>query len=164
MDSSDESLDGGRVPMKVKNEKEASLDSNRDLDHRGVGLYNEAGRNELKIKDFVMCDEIDNANDHYNYSIDSSDSRTEDYDDFGHDEDYILDEAKYHDENVKESSPFFNVKTNNHHVVKKAKEESTLSREVSQDFDNVDVDANSHHISSLGHKFGKSSWAYSKRK
>ncbi|XWS24832.1 hypothetical protein CRYUN_Cryun27aG0018800 [Craigia yunnanensis] len=191
MDSRDESLDGGRVPMKVLNEKkEASFDSDRDLDRRGVGLYNEAGRNELKMyeaeyeaslknggksqkelgnshplagsKDFGMRDEVDDANDRYNDGIDSSDSRTEDYDDFGHDKEYIFDEAKSHDENVKESSTFFNAKTNNQHVVKEVKEESTLSTEASQDF--VGVDANSHHISSLGRKSGKSIRTDSKRK
>ncbi|XWS23348.1 hypothetical protein CRYUN_Cryun28dG0005600 [Craigia yunnanensis] len=191
MDFSNESLDGGRVPMKVKNEKEeASLGSDRDLDHRGVGLYNEAGRNELKMyeaeyesslknggksrkeignsrqlsdsKDFEMRDEVDGADDHYNDGIDSSDSRKEDYDDFGHDKEDSLDEAKYHDENVKESSTFFGAKTNNQHVVKEVKEESTLSREASQDFN--DVDANSHHVGSLGSKSGKSSQADSKRK
>ena len=190
MDSRDESLDGGHVPMKVKNEKEASVGSDRDLDRRGVGLYNEAGHNELKMyeaeyesslknggksrkelgnshqlsdsKDFGMRDEVDDADDHYNDGIDSSDSRTEDYDDFGHDKEYILDEKKSHDENVKESSTFFNPKTNNQHVVKEVKKETTLSTEASQDFD--DVNANSHHIGFLGHKSGKSSRTDSKRK
>ncbi|XP_022718235.1 uncharacterized protein LOC111276727 [Durio zibethinus] len=190
VDSSDESLDDGHVPMKVKNEKEASLDSDRDLDRRGVGLYNEAGRNELKMYEaeyeaslknggksrkelgnslhsansrvFGMYDEVDDAGDHYNDGIDAGDSQTEDYDDFGHDKEDILDEAKSHDENVKESSTFFNAKTNNQHVVKELKEESTLSREASQDFD--DVDANSHHAISLGHKSGKNSRTDSKRK
>ncbi|XWS15407.1 hypothetical protein CRYUN_Cryun35bG0094800 [Craigia yunnanensis] len=190
MNSSNKSLDGGHVPMKVKNEEEASLDSDRDLDRRVVGLYNEAGRNELKMyeaeyeaslknggksrkelgnshqfsdsKDFEMRDVVDDADDHYNDGIDSSDSRREDYDDFGHDKKNILYEAKSHDENVKESFTFFDAKTNNQHVVKEGKEESTLSREASQGVD--DVDANSHHVGSLGRKSGKSSLATSKRK
>lgn len=190
MDSRDKSLDGGHVPIKVKNEKEASLDSDRDLDRRGVGLYNEAGRNELKMyeeeyeaslknggksqkelgnshklsdsKDFRMLDEVDDANDHYNDGIDSSDSGAEDYDDFGHGKDYIPDESKSYVENAEESSTLFNAKTNNQHVVKEVKEESTLSKESSRDFD--DVDANSRHVSSLGRKSGKSSQADSKRK
>lgn len=190
MDSREKSLDGGHVPIKVKNEKEASLDSDRDLDRRGVGLYNEAGRNELKMyeeeyeaslknggkskkelgnshklsdsKDFRMLDEVDDANDHYNDGIDSSDSGAEDYDDFGHGKDYISDESKSYVENAEESSTLFNAKTNNQHVVKEVKEESTLSKESSRDFD--DVDANSRHVSSLGRKSGKSSQADSKRK
>lgn len=190
MDSRDKSLDGGHVPIKVKNEKEASLDSDRDLNRRGVGLYNEAGRNELKMyeeeyeaslknggksqkelgnshklsdsKDFRKLDEVDDANDHYNDGIDSSDSGAEDYDDFGHGKDYISDESKSYVENAEESSTLFNAKTNNQHVVKEVKEESTLSKESSRDFD--DVDANSRHVSSLGRKSGKSSQADSKRK
>ncbi|XVF29985.1 hypothetical protein REPUB_Repub16aG0018500 [Reevesia pubescens] len=189
-DSRDESLDAGLVPMKVKNEKEASLVSDRDLDRRGVGFYNEAGRNELKMyeaeyeaslknggksrkqlgnsyrhsdsKDFGMHDEVDDADDHYNDGIDSRDSRMEDYDDFGHDKEDLLDEAKSHDENVQESSTFFNAKTDNQHVVKEVKEESTLSRGAFQDFDHVDT--NSHHVGSLGRKSGKSSRADLKRK
>ncbi|KAB2040349.1 hypothetical protein ES319_D02G076900v1 [Gossypium barbadense] len=190
MDSRDKPLDGGHVPMKVKNKKGASLDSDRGLDRRVVGLYNEAGRNELKMyeaeyeaslkngdkskkelgnshqlsdsKDFGIHNEIDDDDDHYNDSIDSNDSRKEDYDDFGHDKDYILDEAKSHDENVNESTTFFNAKTNNEHVVKEVKEESSLSREASQDFD--DVDADSHHAGSLGHKSGKNLRSSSKKK
>ncbi|MBA0612651.1 hypothetical protein Godav_013231 [Gossypium davidsonii] len=190
MDSRDKPLDGGHVPTKVKNKKGASLDSDRGLDRRVVGLYNEAGRNELKMyeaeyeaslkngdkskkelgnshqlsdsKDFGVHNEIDDDDDHYNDSIDSSDSRKEDYDDFGHDKDYILDEAKSHDENVNESSTSFNAKTNNERVVKEVKEESSLSREASQDFD--DVDADSHHAGSLGHKSGKNLRSSSKKK
>ncbi|XVE60798.1 hypothetical protein DITRI_Ditri05aG0155900 [Diplodiscus trichospermus] len=190
-DSTDKSLDRGRVPMKVKNDKkDASLDFDRDLDHRGVGLYNEAGRNELKMyeaeyeaslknggksqkelgnsdmlsdsKELGMHDEVDDADDHYNDGIDSTDSRTEDYDGFGHGKDYISDEAKSLDENVEESSTVFNSKTDNHHVIKEVKEESTLSKETSQEFD--DVGANSPHVGSLGRKSGKSSRADSKRK
>ncbi|XVF73958.1 hypothetical protein PTKIN_Ptkin13bG0022700 [Pterospermum kingtungense] len=192
--SSNEFLDGGHVPlnMKDKNKKEASLDSDGYLDHRGVGLYNEAGRNELKMyeaeyeaslknggksgkelgnshmlsysdsKDFEMRDEVDDADDHYSDGIDSSDSQKEDYDDIGHDKEDILDDAKSHDENVKESSSFFDAKTNNQLLVKKIKDESTLSREASQDFD--DVDAISHQVASLGRKSGKSSRADSKKK
>ncbi|EOY17187.1 Alkaline ceramidase TOD1/Probable hexosyltransferase MUCI70 - like 7 [Theobroma cacao] len=188
MDSSDESLDGGHVPVKVKNEKkEASLDPNKDLDRRAVGLYNEAGRNELKryekeyelslkdggklqkelensrrlsdSKDFGLHDEVD-ADDHYNDGFDSSDSQTEDYDDFGHDKEDNVDEAKSHDEHVKEFSTFS--KTKERHVVKEGKEESMLSREASGDFG--DVDANSQHVGSLGRKGAKSSRADSKRK
>ncbi|OMO77873.1 hypothetical protein CCACVL1_14752 [Corchorus capsularis] len=191
MDSSDESLDGGHVSTKVKNEKEASLVSKRDLDRRGVGLYNEAGRNELKMyearyeeslkdggksrkelenshldsdsKDFGMHDEVDDADDHYNDGIDSNETtRMEDYDDIGHGNEDNLDDAKSHDENVKESSTFFKAKSKVQHIVKEVKEESAMSREVSQDFD--DVDANSQHISSLGRKSGKSSRVDSKKK
>ncbi|XVF63276.1 hypothetical protein PTKIN_Ptkin09bG0074800 [Pterospermum kingtungense] len=188
IDTRDESLDGGRVPMKVKNEKKASLDSDRDLDRRGVGLYNEAGRNELKMyeaeyeaslknggksqkevgnslqlsdsKDIGILDEVDDAGDHYNDGIDSNDSGTEDYDDFWRGN--ISDESKSYEDNSKVSSTLFNAKTNNQHLVKEVKEESTLSRELSQDFD--DGDTNSRHIGSLGHKYGKSSLADSKRK
>ncbi|XP_022773512.1 uncharacterized protein LOC111315774 isoform X1 [Durio zibethinus] len=190
MDSRDESLDGDHIPMKMRNEKEASLDSNRDLDSRGVGLYNEAGHNELKLyeaeyeaslknggksrkelgnshqlsdsKDFGVHDEVDEADDHFNDGIDSSDSRMEDYDDFGNNKEYILDEAKSQDENINESSTFSNATTSNQHVVKEVREKSTLSMEASQDFDDVGV--NSHHVGSLGRKSGKSSRADSKRK
>ncbi|KAH1096668.1 hypothetical protein J1N35_013589 [Gossypium stocksii] len=190
MDSRDKPLDGGHVPSKVKNKKGASLDSDRGLDRRVVGLYNEAGRNELKMyeaeyeaslkngdkskkelgnsyqlsdsKDFGIHDEIDDDDDHYNDGIDSNDSRKEDYDDFGHDKDYILGEAKSHDENVNESFTSFNAKTNNEHVVKEVKEESSLSREASHDFD--DVDADSHHAGSLSHKSGKNLRSSSKKK
>ncbi|KAG4210662.1 hypothetical protein ERO13_A02G060500v2 [Gossypium hirsutum] len=189
MDSRDKPLDGGHVPTKVKNKKGASLDSDGGLDRR-VGLYNEAGRNELKMyeaeyeaslkngdkskkelgnshqlsdsKDFGIHDEIDDDDDHYNDGIDSNDSRKEDYDDFGHDKDYILDEAKSHDKNVNESSTSFNAKTNNEHAVKEVKEESSLSREASQDFD--DVDADSHHAGSLSHKSGKNLRSSPKKK
>ncbi|OMO54528.1 hypothetical protein COLO4_36439 [Corchorus olitorius] len=185
------SADNSDSEAKVKNEKEASLVSDRDLDRRGIGLYNEAGRNELKMyearyeeslkdggksrkelenshqdsdsKDLGMHDEVDDADDHYNDGTDSSETtRMEDYDDIGHDNEDNLDDAKSHDENVKESSTFFKAKPKVQHIVKEVKEESAMSREVSQDFD--DVDANSQHVSSLGRKSGKSSRVDSKKK
>ncbi|KAK8704142.1 hypothetical protein V6N13_047774 [Hibiscus sabdariffa] len=189
-DSRDMQLDGGHVPTKVKNKKGAFLDSDRDLDRRVAGLYNEAGRNELKIyeaeyeaylkngdkskkelghshqlsdsKDFGMRDEVDDADENYNDGIDSSDTQKDEYDDFARDKDYILDEAKSHDENVNESSSSLNAKTNKEHIVKEVKEVSTLSREASQDVD--DVDSGSHHVGSFSRKSGKSSKAGSKKK
>ncbi|KAL4274133.1 hypothetical protein GQ457_13G023050 [Hibiscus cannabinus] len=175
-DSRDVHLDGGHVPTKVKNKKGAFLDSDRDLDRRVAGLYNEAGRNELKIyeaeyeaslknggkskkelghshqlsdsKDFGTHDEVDDADENYNDDIDSSDTQKDEYDDFARDKDYILDEAKSHDENLNESSSSLNAKTNKEHIVKEVKEVSTLSREASQDV----------------RKYGKSSKAGSKKK
>ncbi|KAE8683389.1 leucine-rich repeat receptor-like tyrosine-protein kinase [Hibiscus syriacus] len=181
-------LDGGHVLTKVKNENGASLDSDGNLDHRVAGLYNEVGRNELKMyeaeyeaslkgggkskkelgnshqlsdgKDLGMSDEVD-ADDNYDDGIDSSDTQKDEYDDFARDKDYILDEAKSHDENVNESSTSLNAKTRKEHIVKEVKEESTFSREASQD---VDVNAGSHHAGSFSPKSGKSSKAVSKKK
>ncbi|PPD92619.1 hypothetical protein GOBAR_DD10437 [Gossypium barbadense] len=120
MDSRDKPLDGGHVPMKVKNKKGASLDSDRGLDRRVVGLYNEAGRNELKM---------------YEAEYEAS--------------------LKNGDKSKKELG-------NSHQLSDKVKEESSLSREASQDFD--DVDADSHHAGSLGHKSGKNLRSSSKKK
>ncbi|XP_039010111.1 uncharacterized protein LOC120138774 isoform X1 [Hibiscus syriacus] len=179
-DSRDASLDGDHVPTKVKNKKGGPLDSDRNMDRRVVGLYNEAGRNELKMFEAEyeaslknggkskkelgnihqlfdikeLREEVDDADDQYNDGIDSSDTQKDEYDDFTRDKDYILDEPKSHDENVNESSTSFNAKTNKEHIVKEAKEESTLSRETSQDV----VDG------SFSRKSGKSPKTGSKKK
>ncbi|GMJ02179.1 hypothetical protein like AT4G09630 [Hibiscus trionum] len=191
-DSRDASLDVGHVPTKVKNKKGTSLDSDRDLDRRVVGLYNEAGRNELKMyeaeyeaslknggkskkelgnshqlsdsKDFGTRDEVDDAGDQYNDGIDSSDTQKDEYDDFTRDKEYILDEAKFHDDNVNESSLPLNAKTTKEHIVKEVKEDSTLYRETSRSQDVDDVDASSHHVGSFSRKSGKSPKAGSKKK
>ena len=78
-----------------------------------------------------MHDEVDDVDDHYIDGIDSSNSRMEDYDDFGHGKEDILDDTKSHDENLKESSTFFNAKTNDNNIFKEVREESTSFSEAS---------------------------------
>ncbi|PPS08391.1 hypothetical protein GOBAR_AA12254 [Gossypium barbadense] len=147
MDSRDKPLDGGHVPTKVKNKRGASLDSDGGLDRR-VGLYNEAGRNELKMYEAE-----------YEASLKNGDKSKKE---LGNSHQLSDNEAKSHDKNVNESSTSFNAKTNNEHAVKEVKEESSLSREASQDFD--DVDADSHHAGSLSHKSGKNLRSSPKKK
>lgn len=96
----------------ISDKKSSFAESHKGSNHRGIGLYNEAGRDELKMyeaeyeaslkgagrsrnedrdknqlsNDAVVGihDEEVDADDEYDDGIDSHDSRAEDYDDAGH--------------------------------------------------------------------------------
>ncbi|KAK9271074.1 hypothetical protein L1049_026663 [Liquidambar formosana] len=115
MDAREGSTDKGHVPVKVKNDdkKFPFDDSRKGSDQRGIGLYNEAGRDELKMyeaeyeaslqnvgqsrkehsKENQLSDDADlgvqheavNVDDEYDDGIDSHDARMEEYDDTRHD-------------------------------------------------------------------------------
>ncbi|GLT52213.1 hypothetical protein SLA2020_255660 [Shorea laevis] len=172
--SRDESLERGHSSRNVKNEnKVASRDSVRGSDRRGVGLYNEAGRHELRKyeaeyeaslknvghyrkengsdhqqsdKEGVgMHGEENDADDQFDDGIDFDDLWTEEYNDSGHGKD-TMDEAKSHDRDGKESSSFLYNGAKDQNVVEEVDEASNSSEEASSlSSRDVDVDADSQH-------------------
>ncbi|GLU06774.1 hypothetical protein SLE2022_237720 [Rubroshorea leprosula] len=187
--SRDESLERGRSFMNVKNEnKVASRDSVRGSARRGVGLYNEAGRHELRKyeaeyeaslknvgqyqkengsdnqqsdKEGVgMHDEENDADDQFDDGIDIDDLWMEEYNDSGHGKDN-LDEAKSHVKDGKESSSSLYTRAEDQNVVE-ADEASNSSEEASSlSSRDVDIDADSQHA---GTKRSRSSRPGSRRK
>jgi hypothetical protein len=133
MDSIDEASDKGDVPVKMRNaNKKSSLDDSiKGSDRRSIGLYNEDGRNELKMyeaqyeaslenvgrtsmesgsKDQLSDvevlekqDEVADVDDEYDDGFDFHDARKEDYDDIGHGKGDHLDVANSHNEHSRNS-------------------------------------------------------------
>ncbi|XP_057974248.1 uncharacterized protein LOC131162103 isoform X2 [Malania oleifera] len=117
--SRDESRDKGHdTKVKNGNEKFSGDDSFKVSDRRGVGLYNEAGRDELKMYEAEYEASLKNVgqsrkehgnvelrkqkeeadvDDEYDDGLDSHDTQMEDYDDTVHDNRDHSDEGKYFD-------------------------------------------------------------------
>ncbi|POO00186.1 hypothetical protein TorRG33x02_039640 [Trema orientale] len=122
----DEGKDSSDASVKVNNfdKKSVILGSRKDSDGKGVGLYNEAGRNELKMyeaeyeaslknsrnsfKEDVgekqqfddehseKQDDVVDSFDEYDDGIDYHDARGDEYDDSGHDKGGNIDIEKSH--------------------------------------------------------------------
>ncbi|KAE8685663.1 hypothetical protein F3Y22_tig00111095pilonHSYRG00525 [Hibiscus syriacus] len=156
--SRDVSLGGGHVPTKVKNKKGASLDSDRNMDHRVVGLYNEAGRNELKMYEAEYEASLKNGGKSKKELGNSH--QLSDIMEFGtRDEVDKVDDADDQYNDGIDSSDTQKDEYDDLTRVKEAREESTLSRETSQN-----VDAGSHHVGSFSRKSGKNPKTGSKKK
>lgn len=163
--------DKGHVPMKLKNESKKFLvdDSGKGLDRR-VGLYNEAGRDELKMyeaeyeaslknagltkkevtKENLLSDDADlgvqheavDADDEYDDGIDSHDSQVEEYNDTRHDNGVNINVTELHDEDINE--------TKDRNVAEEVEEASTDVSEDNSSLNSQKVDninANSRHAS-----------------
>ncbi|KAF5955176.1 hypothetical protein HYC85_008032 [Camellia sinensis] len=153
MGARDESIAKVRISKKVKNgAKMSSFDEAKDSDTRGVGLYNEAGRDELKmyeaeyeasLKDVgesreehnnkkqlpndeqvgIKNDEVD-VDDEYDDGIDLHDAQMEDYDDFRLDNEDHLDVARSRNMDHRESSDKLDTGTKDQNMVEEVQEAS----------------------------------------
>ncbi|KAG6626863.1 probable hexosyltransferase MUCI70 [Carya illinoinensis] len=131
--ATNEASDKGDVPTTLMNgNKKSSLDdSTNGSDRRGVGLYNEAGRSELKVyeaqykasledvgqissengnsnqlfdaEDLKRQTEMVDTDDEYDDGFGFHDGRNEDYDDNGHGKGDHFDESDSHNEDVGDS-------------------------------------------------------------
>lgn len=116
------------VQMKNGNKKSSLDDSTNGSDRRGVGLYNEAGRSELKVyeaqykasledvgqtssengnsnqlfdaEDLKKQTEVVDTDDEYDDGFGFHDGKNEDYDDNGHGKGDHFDESDLHNEDV----------------------------------------------------------------
>lgn len=191
-DSKDELIERSQSSTIAKKaNKDASHNSVRGSNQKGVGLYNEAGRNELKKyeveyeeslknagqsqkgngngnhlsekKGFGEHDEEDDVDDLYDDGIDldPDELRIAELDD-SRDGEGKLDEAKSHDKDGKESSHSTNTKTNARNVPKEVDEASNSSREASSlSSKDADFDGDSQHVDT---KPSKSTRSGSRRK
>ncbi|KAL5558449.1 hypothetical protein UlMin_034660 [Ulmus minor] len=150
-----EAKDNGDAPVKVKNGKEKTvvLGSRKGSDGKGIGLYNEAGRDELKMyekeyeaslknpgssldvnKNKQFDDEdlekqknpVDSF-DEYDDGIDYHDAHGDEYDDTRNENHY--DVAKSHREDGGESNSLLDAGINNQNTAHKVEDVSTKSIE-----------------------------------
>lgn len=171
MDAIDEASDKSDVPMKMKNgnNKSSLDDSIKGSYRRSIGLYNEDGRNELKmyeaqyeaslenvgrtstesghkdqlsdVEELEKQDEV--ADDEYDDGFDFHDARKEDYDDIGHGKGDHLDVANSHNEdsrNSRELSDVLSVGTKNRNVAEDVEKTSTNSNEKDSSLNLLDLD------------------------
>nr|CAN72342.1 hypothetical protein VITISV_029506 [Vitis vinifera] len=152
MSTRDGSIDKSRVVVKGKNDNEKIFFDNsiKGSGGRGSGLYNEAGRDELKIYEaeyeaslknvgqsinehgdrnklfddagFGMHNEEMDADDEYDDGIDSHDARMVEDDDNGHENGDISNVAKSHD-----SSDSISAGTKDGNIVEEVDESSSVS-------------------------------------
>lgn len=160
MAANDEPSDNGDIPLRMKNgnKKSSSDDSVNGSDRRGIGLYNEAGRNELKryeeqyeaslrnvghfamgngsrnqlfnAEDLEKENEAAETDDEYDDGFDFHDARNEDYDDAGHGEGEHLGVANEDAGDSGESSDLLDAGNKNRNVVEE-EETSTKLKNVS---------------------------------
>uniref|UniRef100_A0A5B6Z9B4 TOD1/MUCI70 glycosyltransferase-like domain-containing protein n=1 Tax=Davidia involucrata TaxID=16924 RepID=A0A5B6Z9B4_DAVIN len=175
----DGSMDKVRVPLKGKNSDKKSFvdESHKGLDRRGVGLYNEAGRDELKMYEAeyeaslksvgqsrgehsdanklsnvdvgIQSEEVD-ADDEYDDGIDSHDARTEEYDDHEHDNGDHSDVAKTHGAGGRESSDAVDARTKDQNIAEDVEDTSTGLSEEDSSLNSLHTDkinTNSRHVS-----------------
>ncbi|KAJ6696820.1 hypothetical protein OIU85_003197 [Salix viminalis] len=142
-----ESSEKGNNLVRVKNYKE-KVKAKRVEDRKGVGLYNEDGRKELKIE-----------ND-YNDGIDFHDPRMEEYGaDSEHDKEENSSETTVHVKDNSESSNFLDAKTKDENIAKENQEDSmSLSEKGSLNSQNSgDGNTDSRHANNIGgHSTSKS--------
>lgn len=154
MASTDESINTGHVSVKVDSgdEKISVGDPRKGLDRKGVGLYNEAGRNELKMYEAEYEASLKNAaqsgnlnenenqqsgdkiigvhsepidvDDEYDDNVEFHDTQVEEYDDSGHDKGDHSDEAKVQNQYRRESSDFHDAKKLHQNIAKEVEEVS----------------------------------------
>lgn len=154
MAARDESISTGRVSVKVNSgdEKISVDDPHKDSDQKGVGLYNEAGRNELKMYEAEYEASLKNAGqsgnlngnenqqsgdrligvysepidvvDEYDDNIEFHDTQVEEYDDSGHDKGDHSDVAKIQNQYQRESSDFHDAKKLHQNIAKEVEEVS----------------------------------------
>lgn len=185
MSTRDGSIDKSRVVVKGKNDNEKIFFDNsiKGSGGRGSGLYNEAGRDELKIYEaeyeaslknvgqsinehgdrnklfddagFGMHNEEMDADDEYDDGIDSHDARMVEDDDNGHENGDISNVAKSHD-----SSDSISAGTKDGNIVEEVDESSSVSSSLNSQ--------NSRHVSVVDgrstRKFSSEKRPESKRK
>ncbi|XP_059454351.1 uncharacterized protein LOC132184652 [Corylus avellana] len=131
MDATDKASDDVLVKMRNGNKKPSLGDSIKGSHQRSIGLYNEDGRDELKmyeaqyeaslenvgrtstesgskdqlsdVEDLEKQDEVVDADDEYDDGFDFHDARKEDYDDIGDEKGDHLDVANSHNEDSRNS-------------------------------------------------------------
>ncbi|XP_021813353.1 uncharacterized protein LOC110756253 [Prunus avium] len=181
---SDEATDKGDVRVRVKNsDKKSSNDDFPKSSSRKGGLYNEAGRNELKIyeaeyeaslknsreskdEDLDKRKEVIDVDDEYDDGIDFHETHMDEYEDMGNQNDHF-DEEKSHDEDSGESIDLPDVGTNDQNVSHKVEKVSTNSFEddPAQHSRNLDeVNTKPRHVSIHSGQSSKKSRSTSKRK
>ncbi|KAA8538620.1 hypothetical protein F0562_028186 [Nyssa sinensis] len=175
----DGSTDKVLIPLKGKtSDKKSSVDESRKgLDHRGVGLYNEAGRDELKMYEAeyeaslksgrqsrgehgdrnqlsnvdvgIRSEEVD-ADDEYDDGIDSHDARNEEYDDHEQDNGDNSDVAKSHSADGRVSSDAVDAGTKDRNIAEDVGDASTGLSEEDSSLNSLHTDkinTNSRHVS-----------------
>ncbi|XP_044475896.1 uncharacterized protein LOC123203555 isoform X2 [Mangifera indica] len=185
----------GHVPVKMMNgnKKISHDDPHQGLDGKGVDLYNEAGRDELKIyeakyeaslknlgqsgnakgignqqsedKDFEMRSEAIDVDDEYDNNAEFHDTQVE-YDDSGHNKGDDSDLAKIHDQIHMDSSDFHDTQMKDEDFLKEVEETSNKSFANSSIKSQNLGNSDTHHreVSIIGGKSTKSSRSESKTK
>lgn len=193
-DSTDEATAKGAVPVKVKNgEKNSALHGSivKDSDRKSVGLYNEAGRNELKMyeaeyeaslkntrnsfeegvhrnqqndEDLEKRNEAADSFDEYDDGIDYNDAHVDEYDDdVRHGEGNQFDLGNLHHKDGGQSFELVDSETDDQNTAGKVEEVSNKS--IVKKSRNLDeVSTNSRHVSVTGGHSAKRSKSDSKRK
>ncbi|KAL2538824.1 hypothetical protein Fot_20215 [Forsythia ovata] len=185
-DYSEEELERGRddsankvhAAMRIRDKKSSTSDSHKVLDNRRNGLYNEAGRDELKMyeaeyeaslksteqskhvqshknqqsgnADWRKHESVD-ADDEYDDGIDLQDDQIEEYDDVGHDDEEHSGAHESHSIDGGESSHVYNARNKNRKNIEEADKVSTdLSNEDSlSNSQHSKVNINSRHVNFL---------------
>ncbi|PRQ24403.1 hypothetical protein RchiOBHm_Chr6g0272041 [Rosa chinensis] len=169
----------------VKNSKNKSEnDEFLNSSNKRAGLYNEAGRKELKIYEaeyeaslknnrqsndgyLETRNDVIDADDEYDDGIDSRETHTEEYDDTRHQNGDHFSEEKLHDEGGRESIDLPDAGINYENVSKKVDKVSTNSfNEHSAQYSrNLDeVNTNSRHVGVISSHSSRKSHSESKRK
>ncbi|KAH9757909.1 transmembrane protein (DUF616) [Citrus sinensis] len=169
MAATDKSIGTGHASVKVDsgNEKLSVDDPHKGSDRKGVGLYNEAGRNELKMYEAEYEASLKNAglsgnlngnenqqsgdkiigvnsepidvDDEYDDNVEFHDTRIGEYDDSGHDKGDHSDVAKIQSQYQRESSDLHDAKILHQNIVRKVEEvSSNLSVDSSLKSQNLD--------------------------
>lgn len=169
MAATDKSIGTGHASVKVDsgNEKLSVDDPHKGSDRKGVGLYNEAGRNELKMYEAEYEASLKNAglsgnlngnenqqsgdkiigvnsepidvDDEYDDNVEFHDTRIGEYDDSGHDKGDHSDVAKIQNQYQRESSDLHDAKILHQNIVRKVEEvSSNLSVDSSLKSQNLD--------------------------
>lgn len=173
------------VSVEVKNsDKKSANDDFPKSSNKKAGLYNEAGRNELKIyeaeyeaslknnrqpndEDLEKRNEAIDADDEYDDGIDSHEAQMEEYDDTRHQYGDHFSEEKLHAQDGRESIDLPDVGINYGNVSQKVEKVSTNSfdqhsAQYSQNHD--EVNTNSRHVGVISGHSSKKSRSDSKRK
>lgn len=169
MAATDKSIGTGHASVKVDSgdEKISVDDPRKGSDRKGVGLYNEAGRNELKMYEAEYEASLKNAglsgnlngnenqqsgdkiigvnsepidvDDEYDDNVEFHDTRIGEYDDSGHDKGDHSDVAKIQNQYQRESSDLHDAKILHQNIARKVEEvSSNLSVDSSLKSHNLD--------------------------
>lgn len=191
--STDEATVKDVVMVKDKNvEKKSAFDGSsvKGSDRRSVGLYNEAGRNELKMyeaeyeaslknsgtsiedgvhqnqqfdEDLEKQNEAVDGIDEYDDGIDYHDAHVDEYDDARHEEGDHFDVGESDHKDGQQSSGLLDTETNDQNTAKKVEEASNKS--IEKNSRNLDeFSTNSRHVSATDGHSARKSKADSKRK
>lgn len=191
----DESAGTVHVSVKLNDsDKRNSLDDpHNGSERKGVGLYNEAGRNELKMyeaeyeaslksagqsgndngnknqqsndKEFGVHSESIDVDDEYDDNIEVHGTKFEEYDDSGNGKGDHSDLAKVQNQFRGESSDFHDARKQDQNIAKKVQEASSnLSGDSSQKSQNLGNDANYKQVSLAGGHSSKASRSESKKR